>query len=161
MSKDSVETGVDSVIEEYEGKLDIDKNDLDTQLEIQSNLLFTVSDELNKIINLKDKWLLNFNSEKAGIFGKMRKEIEDLEGKKPSDTRLDKEIWLEPRYQVLQKELVAFDNCYNRLTALKKAIEQKSHSLKGLGDLYIAKYFEVTEIKETSNMSGRRRSLRK
>lgn len=158
---DVLEKKVIEIIAEYGEKLRIDKNDLDNELEVQSDLLFKVSEQLNDIIRKRDEYSLDFDIFKAEIFAKMRKDLTESEGKKPSDTRLDKEILLDVKYQDRSKKLLVLSNLIDRLKALKGAIEQKSHSLKGLGDLYIAKYFEVTEITQHSKMDSRRLKLRK
>jgi hypothetical protein len=109
----------------------VNENDLDGEWLRQSGLYSYWSRMWARELKLKDKIWLRKKILKAQLYKKHRLLL-IVEGKAPSDSRVDNEVHADPEYEKVSIELIDAEERVNALDSIKWAMEQKKKSLEQL-----------------------------
>jgi len=142
-------------LEEYDGVLAIDKNDLDEELIRQSEIFNRISQDEIDAIDKRDQTKDTLGIVEADLDLKIREDFEKREKKSTETIILSKVTVHRKRIEAREHYRKACKRV-NQLTALKDSFQQRSYMLNKLVDLFIAGYFIKSDA--GSSHSGPRRS---
>lgn len=126
-------------LDTYKSLLRIDKRDLDTELEVQAETFFKVSEKCAECISLRDQAKTELEKITAEIDVDIRRNPPD--DKKLSETQILNLVKTDPEYLHYQGKYFDLRLLASKWEALKEAFVQRSYALKDLSNLYTSGYW--------------------
>jgi hypothetical protein len=134
---------------EYKERLKIDKNALDDEVVEQPELFWHVSNEFALAVSQRDSKKESYQRIHAILSRDLRKEIEDKEGKKPTEAAISAAIERHVDYKTRRDEYLHSAFRAQSWKALMESFEQRGHMLKQLVTLFGSNYFQRTSMEGT------------
>jgi len=135
---------------EFESKLKVDKNDLDTEWQQNPQLFWRVSNMHARALSDRDSIKVDIGLAEAELYSLFRQKMEDElaneDDKKKgrvTDAAIKSRVESSPQMVKLNKQYLKASERANILLALKEGYQQRSYSLKYLSELYTVNYFTV------------------
>jgi hypothetical protein len=113
---------------------EVNRNDLDGEWIRQAGVYANYVDQCADALKKKNEAWLDKKVLKAQLFKEHRAALTALDGKPPSDTRVDNEVHADPRYEAVSRTLIDAEAEYERLDGLKWAMEHKKKALDHFSD---------------------------
>jgi hypothetical protein len=133
------------MLNELKDKLAVDKDSLDEELVQQPALLHAIHEAYEDALADRDDYKEQLTTLEAAL---------DLEFRtiepKPTETALKSMVQIDERRQKLYRQYALARHKVGELGALKDAYKDKSHMLRELCGLYLAKYYEQNSVKATA-----------
>jgi hypothetical protein len=132
-------------LEEFRGYLAIDKHALDKELMQQSQLFFTVADELVLALSKRDALKEGLATIDAGLDKKYR-----AGNSKVTETAIKSMVQLDREHQLAMGQYLQLKLEADQLAALKEAFQQRNYAIRDLCQLFVSQYFAQDSVKVTA-----------
>lgn len=129
-----------SDLDEYQARVRINRDDLDTELAQQPECFANVSRQWTLAISRRDAASQKVKRIRAKLYLKLR---DDLKDEKPSETTLSSHIEIDPEFKEANKVLMEATSECSQWEVLKDSFIQRSYALKDLVNLFVHSYFET------------------
>jgi hypothetical protein len=140
-----------SRLDEYRGRLIIDRDDLDTALQQQPELFYHVADALVQAVAERDACKLELEEALAREDKSLRVAAAKTDGKL-TEAAIRQQLALVPVIQDLERELLDLKRAADSWQALKEGYTQRSYMLRELVGMYLSRL-------SSGSMSGPRADI--
>lgn len=131
---------------EYNKDLKIDFDQLDLNWRDHSTNYMKWSEKWVNAVAYRDHIKESLEVLKAELDGKYRKELYEIEGKKPTEASITAAITADEEYKTVQQTLLDANEAANLMAAAKVAFEHRKKALEGLTQLWVGGYFSNPNI---------------
>ena len=131
---------------EFEALLKIDKNDLDTEVERQATLYYSVGSEAARLRSVVDTAKDALDRVTASLDVEIREEAL-REGDKVTEGSIRSRVALDSTYQAATTKYLTAKGQLDQATALQEAFRQRTYMLRDLVELYVSGYFTDASVK--------------
>jgi len=131
------------MLEYYQARLKVDKDNLDEELSNFPSMFFGVSDYFVDADRQARRLAQRVERERVGIISAMR-DVAVEEEMKFTETQLKQDATLHPKLQKLQARLRQAEKIARKWEVLKESYVQKSFSLKGLVSLAVHENYQTS-----------------
>jgi L-lactate utilization protein LutC len=131
------------LLQEFQNEVDkVDKYGLDDML-VRNPELFRRIADLHDRAQADVKEMKNDLKRMEATLSEQFREEAETEKVRATKDYLDNKVILSPEYQRAQTELSKAERRTGKLLVLKEAYRERSYTIRGLIDLYVANYFET------------------
>ena len=138
-------------ISEFEAALQIDRHNLDTEIERQPNLYYEVASEAARAISRRDQIDKNLKYVEAELDGKIRRKF-DKNNKSFTEAMVKATILKHDDHKEATKKLIIARRNAEIVGALRDAFRQRSYMLRDLVELHISGYYTSASIGGSSSI---------
>jgi hypothetical protein len=133
-------------LEEFRGYLAIDKHALDKELMQQSQLFFTVAEELVQATSKRD----TRKEALAVVDARLDRKFRDMTSGKATETAIKSMVLLDKEHLDAMALYLELKLEADKLTALKEAFQQRNYAIRDLCQLFVSQYFAQDSVKVTA-----------
>lgn len=138
-------------IDELREYLEIDKHNLDREIQRQPSLFFKVSDAYVSAAARRDFLKEEVSRTQSRLYAKHRRRFEK-EGTKATEAQVNASVQSDEAYkEAVDKHILAREKA-DAFQALKESFHQRSYMLRDLVALHIAGYYERASVDDTSKV---------
>ena len=134
-------------IDEFRKYLEIDKNDLDTEVSRHPSLLYEIGEAYVEAAAQRDALKEMLATIDAQLDSIVR---EELEGEKVTESIVKSRIQVHPNHKAAFQAHIDAKELADKLAALKEAFHARSYMLRELAALFVSNYFSSTSVQDTT-----------
>ena len=133
----------------YEQQIQIDRDDLDTELVRQPSLFLEVSQKYVQAVSVRDAAKENVDVARAKVELKIRRRAEEQE-RKLTESTVKAEVEVHSMYREAVDAYLQAKERADRWLATKEAFSQRAFILKDLCGLYVSGYYTTESVRGKS-----------